>query len=597
MTDPDSADGALRRLEATSFASLLATMEQIGGDPGDPTAIALYRTWIAVHGGAGRDLHAAWFNLGAALSHAGQRQDAILAFRTALAQRPDFTLAAINLGLLLEQQGDPAAALRTWTGALQPDEARIPLLNQTGRLREQCHDLAGAETALGASLAIQPDQPDVIQHWLHLRQRMCRWPVLAPGAPIDGSGPLAALALTDRVATQARIAASWIARKAPPAAANLAPPNGYRHDRIRLGYLSSDFCSHAMSYLIAELFERHDRARFEVHGFCMSPEDGSAIRSRVVASFDHFTIVRGMTDEAAARAIQAHEIDILIDLNGLTTGARLGILRWRPAPVQATYLGFIGPVPLPELDYLFCDDFVIPPASAALYRPVPLYIAPNYQANDTRRIIGPPVTRASAGLPDDRFVFCCFSNHYKITEQMFSAWMTILGRVEASVLWLVDDNPWSREALRQRAAAAGIDPARILFAGRVDPGEYMARLALPDLFLDTFPYNSGTIASDAIRMGLPMVTLLGQAFASRMAGRLLSAIGATRGIAETIDGYIATAIALATGPAALAGYKSLFTAENWAATIGDLGTFARHFEASLIRIHTERAAPAVEEAA
>ena len=178
-------------------------------------------------------------------------------------------------------------------------------------------------------------------------------------------------------------------------------------------------------------------------------------------------------------------------------------------------------------------------------------VAPNYQANDRKRVIGEPLTRAQAGLPEDRFVFCCFSNHYKITETMFGAWMEILRNVEDSVLWLVADNIWSRDNLRMRATIAGVDPGRILFAKRVDPAEYMARLALPDLFLDTSPYNAGTIASDAIRMGLPMVTLSGESFASRMAGRLLQAIGATPGITENLESYVETAVALATaaGPA------------------------------------------------
>jgi predicted O-linked N-acetylglucosamine transferase (SPINDLY family) len=304
----------------------------------------------------------------------------------------------------------------------------------------------------------------------------------------------------------------------------------------------------------------------------------------VIAAFDHFTIIKDMTDETAARAIRADEIDILIDLNGLTTGTRMAVLRWRPAPIQATYLGFIGPVPMPELDFLLCDEFVVPPAYAALYQPQPLYVAPNYQANDSKRVIGEPVTRSSVGLPEDRFVFCCFSNHYKITEAMFGAWMEILRRVENSVLWLTSDNIWSRDNLRARATIAGVDQERILFAERVDPAAYMARLALPDLFLDTSPYNAGTIASDVIRMGLPMVTLSGESFASRMAGRLLQAIGATPGITETLEHYIETAVALATRPALLAGYRALFTSTNWAATIGDIATFTYHYEASLIQI-------------
>ena len=601
MTQPDtdSPANALRRLEAASFAELLATVERMGANKGDRQVIGLYRTWIALQGTGARQLHAAWFNLGAEWNHAGDLDNAIAAYRTALALKPGFAPAAINLGLLLERRGDPAAALSTWQEALQPDDARVALTNQKARLLEQLGQLPDAEAALRVSLTIQRDQPDAIQHWLHIRQRMCSWPVLTDAIPglsprdlMASCGPLAALALTDRVEEQARVAGAWIQRKIPPAPTHLAPADGYRHDRIRLGYLSSDFCRHAMSYLIAELFERHDRSRFEIHGYCTSPEDGSDIRKRVIAAFDHFTIVKDMSDETAARAIRADEIDILIDLNGLTTGSRLAILRWRPAPVQATYLGFIGPVPMPELDFLLCDEFVVPPAFASLYQPQPLYVAPNYQANDRKREIGQPVTRASAGLPDEKFVFCCFSNHYKITEAMFGAWMDILRRVEGSVLWLVADNIWSCNNLRMRAMVAGVDPARLLFAGRVDPAEYMARLALPDMFLDTWPYNAGTIASDAIRMGLPMVTLAGESFASRMAGRLLQAIGATQGIAETLDGYVETAVALALQPDARARYRTLFTEANWAATIGDIASFTQHYEDSLIQIgQTRRPVP------
>ncbi len=585
-----SAD-AVHRLAALPFGELLAAAEQIGVNRGDRDVIKLYQTWIALQGTGGRQLHFAWFNLGAEWNHAGEADHAIFAYRAALALRHGFTPAAINLGLLLEQRGETAMALACWNEALQPDDARTALINQRARLLEQLGELPEAEAVMRRSLMIQRDQPDVIQHWVHIRQKMCLWPVLSdqvPGLTQDdlmaSSGALSALALTDSVAEQSRIAAAWIERKIPPAPEYLAPRHGYRHDRIRIGYLSSDFCRHAMSYLIAELFERHDRSRFEIRGYCASPEDGSDIRQRVIAAFDHFTIIRDITDEAAARAIRGDEIDILIDLNGLTTGTRMAVLRWRPAPIQATYLGFIGPVPMPELDFLLCDEFVIPPCYAALYQPRPLYIAPSYQANDSKRIIGQPLSRSSAGLPEDRFVFCCFSNHYKITEAMFTAWMEILRRTGDSVLWLAGDNKWSRENLWRHARMAGIDPARILIAERVGPAEYMARLGLPDLFLDTFPYNAGTLASDAIRMGLPLVTLSGESFASRMAARLLHAIGAESGVAETFDAYVETAAALATQPELYAQYRSLFTAMNWAATIGDIATFTYHYEASLIQI-------------
>jgi predicted O-linked N-acetylglucosamine transferase (SPINDLY family) len=339
-----------------------------------------------------------------------------------------------------------------------------------------------------------------------------------------------------------------------------------------------------MSYLIAELFERHDRSRFEIHGYCASPDDRSAIRARVIAAFDRFTSVRTLSDEEAARRIRADEIDLLIDLNGLTSGGRLQVLRWKPAPVQATYLGFIGPVPLPELDYMLCDDFVVPPGIAAAYHPRPLPIEALYQANDSKRIVGAAMTRAEAGLPEDRFVFCCFSNHYKITEAMFAGWMDILRRTGDAVLWLVDDNQWSRQNLCLRALVAGIDPSRLIFAGRTDPASYMARLAVADLFLDTFPYNAGTIASDVIRMGLPLLTLAGRSFASRMAAGMLHAIGADDGVTHTLDDYVSAAVRLATDRHRHAAYRTRFTETAWVASLGDIAGFTRHFEATLLRM-------------
>ncbi len=576
---------------AATFEQIVSLAEQIGANRGAPHVIDLYRNWIAVQSGGTKYLYAAWFNLGVELSCAGDASGAILAYRTALAISPDFSLAAINLGLVLERGGDTEAALATWQCATQGDKARTGLINHQARLLESSGFLAEAEARMRASLLTTPDQPDVIQHWIHIRQKMCAWPIVHDRLPGVGRaemtrycGPLAALALFDSVAQQDAAGASWVARKTDAVRVPLSPRCGYRHDRIRLGYLSSDFCRHAMSFLIAELFERHDRTQFEVYGYCATREDNSEIRRRVLGAFDHVRFVRELGDEDAARLIREDEIDVLIDLNGLTQGSRIQILRWRPAPVQATYLGFIGPVPLPELDYLFCDDFVIPPEIAPAYRPRPLAIASNYQANDSKREMAPPTTRAEAGLPEEGFVFCCFSNHYKIAEDIFACWMEILRGVPAAWLWLVADNAWSMANLRAAAQAAGVDPARLIFAGRVSPAAYMSRLSVADVFLDTYPYNAGTIASDAIRMGLPLLTRMGEAFASRMAGRLLNAIGADDGIAHDHAAYVRAAIRLACEPNAYAAYKARFTKQNWDETIGDIGAMAAQFEQSLRRI-------------
>jgi len=382
--------------------------------------------------------------------------------------------------------------------------------------------------------------------YVHLRQRMAAWPVLdAAGCGVTESalrrhaGPLGALALFDDPEAQREVAAAWIARKVPPAAERLAPLDGYRHARLRIGYLSSDFCRHAMSFLIAE---------------------------------------------AAARRIRADEIDILIDLNGLTRGARLGVLRWKPAPVQATYLGYIGPVPLPELDWLICDAVAIPPGRAPLYAPPPLVLDGCYQANDSQAMDLPVVSRAEAGLADDAFVFCCFSHHYKITPAIFGAWTKIVGAVPSSVLWLVDDGAASRRNLTARWVASGLAADRLVFAPRVDPARYRARMTLGDLFLDTAPYNAGTIASDALRMGLPLLTLEGRAFAARMAASLLTAIGLVQLIAADLDGYVAMAVELARDPAALAAVRQHLAGDAWQRSLGDAEGFTPRLEAGYRRV-------------
>ena len=583
---PHLTDALPERLRHCPLENVIDAAEQHGS--ANPRATAqLYQAWITAHP-ASPQLFAAWFNLGVTCNKAGNQPGAMNAYRQSLAIRADFSPAAVNLGLALEAAGNKAAALDTWRLALQPDDARVSLLNHRARLLETTGELNAAEQFLRSSLLTTPEQPDVIQHFVHLRQKLCRWPVLIGDIPglkpadlLRHAGPLSIQALTDDIAVQRAVGAEYINRKTVAVATNLSDGPVYGHTRLRIGYLSSDFCRHALAYLITELFEQHDRSRFEIFGYGIGRDDGSDIRRRMIAAFDHFADLTTLDDEAAARKIRADEIDVLIDLNGLTAGARLQILRWRPAPLQATYLGFVGPVPLPELDVLLCDDHVIPPALADAYHPNPLAIGPLYQVNDSKREIGAAVARTDVGLPVDRFVFCSFTNHYKITESMFASWMNILRRTERSVLWLAADTAASCQAMAAHAAAHGINADRLLFAPRVGPADYMARLALGDLFLDTFPYNAGTVASDAMRMELPVVTRSGQAFASRMAGRLLTAIDAGEGIAETPAEYEDIAVNLATDPIRYVAYKAKFTLRAWQEGLGDIRSFTKNFEQAI----------------
>lgn len=588
---PTQFAAALRqKLARVPFASLLTALDGIAANPDRRLTVQIYTAWLKASTDPAQPYFAAWFNLGTELVRAGDPVAGIEAYRRALALRPDFHAAAVNLGLQLEAAGDGAEALDVWSQGLQTSDARTALLNQRARLMEKSGRLAEAEAELTLSLSTNPVQPDAIQHWVHIRQKMCRWPVLAPfpGLTMAGllqdCGPMGSLALSDDIPTQTAISTLWLDRKTTSPTERIAPAAGYNHRRIRVGYLSSDFGRHAMGYLIAELFERHDRSRFAIYGYCIGQDDGSDLRARIVRGFDTFTMLAGKPDEAAARIIAGDEIDILVDLNGLTSGARPQILRWRAAPVQATYLGFIGSVPLPELDYLFCDSFVIPAEAAASYSPKPLAIAGLFQANDRHRVIGPATTREAVGLPPDAFVFCCFANHYKVTQAMFGAWMAILGQVPGSVLWLAADNEWSAANMVMEAATLGIDSARIIVAPRVDPADYIARMPLADLFLDTFPYNAGTVASDALRMELPLLTLCGRSFVARMAARLLTAIGAPDGITDTLAAYIERAVLLATDPGFYAAYRARFTLQAWQATIGDTAGFTAEYEDTLERV-------------
>jgi predicted O-linked N-acetylglucosamine transferase (SPINDLY family) len=585
------------RLRIIPFELIVSAIERARPAPGSLADVALYRDWIGANPTSPL-LCAAWYNLGIALTRNGDRANAAIAYRNCLVLRPDLHAASVNLGLLLEASGQTDEALAVWERALQPDDVRVALGIQRGRLLETLGRFPEAESALRQVLLIDPAQPDVIHHWVHLRQKSCQWPVTPDNLPglaaetlLRGAGPLGILALTDDIDLQRDASAGWLARKTEPAPRRLAPAAPYGHARIRIGYMSSDFCSHAMSYLITELFERHDRGRFEVFGYCASKDDGSQLRQRVTSAFDHYRIIRDLADEAAAQMIRDDEIDVLVDLNGITEGSRTAVLRWKPAPIQATYLGFIGPLPMPELDFLFCDRVAIPPEQEAKYQPKPLPVAPVYQVNDTKRTIGRSLSRADVGLPEDRFILCCFSRHYKITEAIFAAWMSILRQVDRAVLWLAVDNPHSQSNLLAAAVRAGIDTARLIFSERADPDLYLSRLALADLFLDTFPYNAGTVASDAMRMQLPMVTLCGAAFASRMATSLLRTIGANQGITTSLAQYVETAVRLARDPEAYARYKALFTAAAWAKTIGNIEAFTAEYENTLLRIVAEAAVP------
>ncbi len=531
------------------------------------------------------------FNLAVALSQIERLPEAEEAYRAAIYQKPDFVQAWFNIGTVMERQGRAEQALGVWQSMLDhplvgPDLNRdlyILVLNNMGRLQEEKRNFAAAETKLAASLAVDPEQPKVIQHWVHLRQKQCEWPVycefqgLSRGAMLRATSPLAMLSASDdpglQLATAIHFANERINQRVPA----LAPTQGYAHERLRIGFLSSDFCLHAVSLLTVELIELLDRQRFEVFGFCWSREDGSPMRARMIRAFDHFFKIGGLDDASAAQAIRQSEIDILIDLQGLTSGARPNIVAYRPAPVQMTYLGFPGPTGLPGIDYVIADRYLIPDDERPFYTEKPPYLPKVFQSSDRQRPVSPLPTRGQCGLPEEGFVYCCFNNNYKFGEDMFDCWMRILARVPGSVLWLLADNPWSQANLTARAAAQGITPERLLFAPRVAPPDYLARYTAADLFLDAYPFNGGTTANDALWMGLSVLTRSGRTFASRMAGGLLTSLGVPELITTSLADYEEQAVRLGSDAAYARAIRERVKAARETSPLFDMPTFVRDF--------------------
>lgn len=597
IRDPKDAVEAVRggdRAPATlamlSITDLIGLADELSRSNSSVKIADLYRAWIT-HANSPLAFIAR-FNLGRILSDAGDLTGAEQNYREALGQNPQFPQAKLNLGSVLERSGRPDEAIAEWeqaldviTGAEVPDTALLKhVLNSLGRLLEQQHRYAEAEAMLTRSLAVQPEQDEVLHHWVHLRQKQCAWPVYLPlpGVSVDSmvrsTSALAMLSASNDPAQQLDTALRFAHAKIPGNLPPLAPAQGYDHPRLKVGYLSSNLNLHAVTILTAELYELHDRGRVEVFAFCWSPEDGSPMRARIRAAMDHLVRVDQMTDEQAAQAIRAAEIDILIDLQGLTSGCRPTILAYRPAPVQIAWLGFPGTTGLPGVDYILADRYLIPEAEVQYYSEKPLYMPDCFQVNDRKRTAAELPSRATYGLADDVFVFCAFNHNHKFTPELFATWMRILKQTPNGILWLLADNEVARRNLINAAEEQGVDSRRLVFAPRVQPTEYLARFQLADLFLDTLPFNGGTTASDALWMGLPLLTCSGRTFASRMAGSLLNAIGLPELITTNLGDYERLAVELASDPTRLRGLRQRLQENRATHPLFDTPRFVRAME-------------------
>jgi protein O-GlcNAc transferase len=361
--------------------------------------------------------------------------------------------------------------------------------------------------------------------------------------------------------------------------------------RIRIAYLSSDFQEHPAAYLVAELLELHDRARFEIYAYSYGPRDDGAIRQRIIHAVDHFVDIAWEPDDVAIERIRSDGIDILVDLKGYTVGDRLGIMAQRASPVQVTWLGYPGTTGAPFIDYLIADPYIIQPGEEHSCSEQVLRLPHCYQPIDRKRIIAEPLPRTAYGLPDSGLVFCCFNQTFKITPDIFAAWMRILQAVPDSVLWLVDDNRWSTANLRAAAATAGIAPDRLVFAPRLPLAQHLARYKVADLALDTFPYTSHTTASDALWCGCPLVALRGDTFAARVSGSILTAAQLPALIAQSMADYETKVIKLATNRELLQDVARRVKAARDTAHLFDTPAFTRNLESLYLQMLADSTRP------
>jgi predicted O-linked N-acetylglucosamine transferase (SPINDLY family) len=547
-------------------ATLLVEARQPG------LAEQLYRVWIGFNP-EHPQLCIALFNCAGLRSEAGDIGEATAMLERAIARNPDFLPGYVNLGAALERAGQADRAIETWrAGAGRPMAMNgqnlgyaLTALKQIGRVLSDHQKLDLAEAALQQYLALDPREREVLEQYLAMRLGQCKWPSAAPWEGVDrntlvrGMHPLSASAYTDDPMLQLAAAFRYV-REAIPQPSDLefdqrARPIAAKSRRLRIGYVSSDLRDHAVGYLLAELFEVHDRAKVEVFAYYCGRPSTEGLHERIKAAAENWRDIRALSDADAARMIIADGIDVLVDVNGHTRDARTGVFALRPAPVQINWLGYPGTMGSPYHQYIIADDWIIPPEHE-LYFSEKVLRVPCYQANDRRRTVATErPTRAQAGLPDNAFVFCCFNGAQKITRFTFDRWMQILREVPSSVLWLLDCGEPTMARLRQAAVERGVDSGRIVFAPKIQNAHHLARYPLADLFLDTAPYGAHTTASDALWMAVPVLTLSGRGFASRVCGSLVRSAGVPELVCATPEEYLRRAVGLAGAPEELAGYR------------------------------------------
>ena len=533
-------------------------------------------------------------NKGATLKELTRYDEAIAHFDKALSLNPDYAEGWSNKGIALNglKRYEEAIAHFDQALSLKPEYAegfynKGSALNELKRYDE---GIAHYDKAL----SLKPDIDGISGDLLQTKMKICSWSdfseslddiskkVIANEKTIN---PFSLLALNDDSALHKKcseIYVQYLHSFNPVLGPILKRPES---QKIRVGYFSADFKNHPVAFLIAELFELHDRRQFELVGFSFDSMANNEMRQRLVKSFDHFIDVSRKSDIEVAQLCRSFNVDIAVDLTGFTQDARTGIFAHRAAPIQVNYLGYPGTMGVDYIDYIIADKTLISPDLQSCYSEKVVCLPNSYQVNDRKRLISDrQFTRQELGLPENGFVFCCFNNNFKILPTAFEGWMRILKAVEGSVLWLFQDNSWAVENLKKEAEKLGVAADRLVFAERMPLPDHLARHRLADLFLDTFPYNAHTTASDALWTGLPVLTLMGQSFASRVAASLLNAVGLPEFITTSQEEYEALAIELALSPKKLADIKLKLSNNRLTAPLFDTPLFTKHLEAAYIKM-------------
>ncbi len=497
----------------------------------------------------------AWNNRAVALWELKRFAESLESCDRALAAAPDFSDAHYNRGNALSDLNRFEEALSAYEAALRTDPAHRHALSGLANAALMIGDWSRtAELAPRLKQAVRDDSA-VIQ-------------------------PFVLMGYWDDNALQLQASRNYVRHAGPGPQQPLWTGERYAHDKIRVAYLSADFHQHVTAALTVEMFERHDRGRFETIAVSFGPDDKSPMRARLEKAFDRFHDARAQSDRAVAELLRRWEVDIAVDLGGHTSGARPWVLAHRPAPVQAKYMGYPGTSGSDFIDWLVADSMVVPPDQQAFFSEKIAALPDTLWVTDTARAVATPPARADNGLPEDGFVFCCFNHNWKITAPLFDIWMRLLQAVPGSVLWLLQGNASIGANLRREAAARGVDPARLIFAGRATPEAHQARQQLADLFLDTLPYNAHTTASDALWAGLPLVTTPGNSFPARVAASILTACDMAELVTPDLAAYEALALALARDPARLAALRAKLAAGRATAPLFDTARFTRNLEAA-----------------